>query len=506
MKVTAELILPKDIRASRSASYRHQNGQITQLRRGVYIDSLNPEVVRATVAAKWMEITESLCPANSIIAYRTAAEMLPCEGEIFVVSDTASRRIIKVGSYLLIHIIPGVVTEGVRPLSLNLSVVTEPRLCLENLAKSSGRRKGVDKALGQSWVEVFLTHKILKSRGEDGLNDLRDEARRLAPVLSLEREFELLEVIIQGLLNTHTTDKSVLMNKMAIAAANHEPYDAHAIERFHKFANYLSRQSLEAIKQDYSSREWRNISFFEAYFSNYIEGTEFTMEEAEEIVFQGILDHDRPKDSHDILGTYDMASDRQEMLHTPSSANDLISLIQRRHEQMMKARPEENPGRLKTKTKTNRAGNTTFVAPEEIVGTLTQAIPMYEDLDPGLARGMFIHFVISDCHPVKDGNGRLSRLFLNAELHCAGLAKIIVPTVHRESYLDGLRQATRSSRFRTTVKVLHQLHHYSASLPWDDYGDVLYTLRKQLADNEEGTGLAVFNRILSQWRFDYEVG
>jgi Fic family protein len=504
MGITAELILPKDVRASRSASYRHKNGQITQVRRGVYVDSLDQEVVKATVTARWLDIAESLCPPHSVIAYRTAGEMLPAEGEIFVVSDTTSRRLISVGDYLVIHIIPGVVTDGVRPLSLNLSVVTEARLCLENLAKSSGRRKGVNKALEQSWVELYLTNNILKRRGEDVLNDLRDEARRLAPILNLEREFESLNEIIQGLLNTHITDKSVLKNKVAIAAAIQEPYDAHAVERFQEFAEYISRQEIEVIKQDYSSREWRNISFFEAYFSNYIEGTEFTLEEAEEIIFQGKIDHDRPKDSHDILGTYDIASDRQDMLHTPSCADDLISLIQLRHERMMKARPEANPGQLKTKR--NRAGNTTFVAPDDIVGTLTQAIPIYEDLDPGLARGIFMHFVISDCHPVIDGNGRLSRLFLNAELYSAGLAKIIVPTVHRESYLTGLRQATRNSRFRTIVKVLHQLHHYSANLTWDSYGDVLYTLREHMADSEEGTGLAVFNRVLSQWRFEYEVG
>ena len=503
MAITVDLILPQDAPASKKASYRHKVGQITQVRRGVYVDSLDLEVVRATVNTKWLAIVESLCPENSVVAFRTAAEMAPAEGEVFLVSQGKSRRKIDVGGYLTIHVIPGVIDEGVLPLTGNLSTTTSARKCLENLASSSGRRQGVDKSLGRVWIEQHLTNEILKKQGEDGLNSLRDEARDLAPILKLDREFEELDSIVQGLLNSHPLGESVLVTDIAIAAARQEPYDAGVLERFHHFARYLSRSEFEVIKWDYSNREWRNISFFESWFSNYIEGTEFTIEEAEEIVFEAKVDHDRPKDSHDILGTFELACDRQEMLHIPESATDLISLIQHRHERMMRARPEENPGHLKTRS--NRAGNTTFVSPGDLVGTLTQALPIYREVAPGFARGMFIHYVINECHPVKDGNGRLSRLFLNAELYSAGLAKVIVPTVHRESYLNGLRQATRAGRFRTITKVLHQLHHYSASLPWDEYGDVLETLRAQMADNEESAGLAIFNRVLSQWRFNYEV-
>ena len=38
MAITANLILPRDAPASKKASYRHKVGQITQVRRGVYVD------------------------------------------------------------------------------------------------------------------------------------------------------------------------------------------------------------------------------------------------------------------------------------------------------------------------------------------------------------------------------------------------------------------------------------------------------------------------------------
>lgn len=49
------------------------------------------------------------------------------------------------------------------------------------------------------------------------------------------------------------------------------------------------------------------------HFSNYIEGTEFEVEEAAEIVFKGRIPRERPADAHDILGVWRVVSDQSEM-------------------------------------------------------------------------------------------------------------------------------------------------------------------------------------------------
>jgi Fic family protein len=36
--------------------------------------------------------------------------------------------------------------------------------------------------------------------------------------------------------------------------------------------------------------------------------------------------------------------------------------------------------------------------------------------------------MISEVHPFMDGNGRISRIMMNAELTAAGMPKIIIPT------------------------------------------------------------------------------
>ena len=55
------------------------------------------------------------------------------------------------------------------------------------------------------------------------------------------------------------------------------------------------------------------LAFFEAYFSNFIEGTEFAVDEAADIAFRGAVPNERPADAHDVLGTWRIVSDTREM-------------------------------------------------------------------------------------------------------------------------------------------------------------------------------------------------
>src|SRR5690606_5751585 len=109
-------------------------------------------------------------------------------------------------------------------------------------------------------------------------------------------------------------------------------------------------------------------------------------------------------------------------------------------------------------------------------------------------------FLITECHPFDDGNGRLSRIFLNAELHTDQQYKLIVPTVHRDSYLNSLRQATREGKFRTLTKVFIQLQKYAASLNWNDYGDVREQLEEHKAHLLPDEGVAVFNQQIVNFK------
>ena len=133
---------------------------------------------------------------------------------------------------------------------------------------------------------------------------------------------------------------------------------------------------------------------------------------------------------------------------------------------------------------------------------MAKALAGYMTLPEGLHRAIYMHFIITEVHPFDDGNGRLARIMMNAELASAEQFKLIVPTVHRDSYLNGLRDATRRQKFRTMTKVFSDLQAYTASIQWTDYAEARTTLERHFADKLPDQGVPTFNRQISKFRID----
>ena len=70
-------------------------------------------------------------------------------------------------------------------------------------------------------------------------------------------------------------------------------------------------------------------------------------------------------------------------------------------------------------------------------------------------------FLVSDVHPFNDGNGRIARVMMNAELVATGATTIIIPTVFRDDYLQALRALTRRHRPTPFVDALAKAAKFS---------------------------------------------
>ncbi|MEI7486235.1 MAG: Fic family protein, partial [Chryseobacterium sp.] len=77
------------------------------------------------------------------------------------------------------------------------------------------------------------------------------------------------------------------------------------------------------------------------------------------------------------------------------------------------------------KTINNRAGNTEFVDWQLVAGTLKKGFEWYKLLQHPFSKAAYIMFLVSEVHPFLDGNGRMARVMMNAELSSKGLSKII---------------------------------------------------------------------------------
>ena len=98
-------------------------------------------------------------------------------------------------------------------------------------------------------------------------------------------------------------------------------------------------------------------------------------------------------------------------------------------------------------------------------------------------------FVVSEVHPFLDGNGRLARIMMNAELSTAQQTKIIVPTVYREDYLGALRRLTRNNDPKVYIRMLERVHAFSDTLLGDDIENMEEVLGKSNAFKESNEGV-----------------
>ena len=396
------------------------------------------------------------------LSHRTAFEYAPHEGHVFL-GYKYTRKVNLPG--ITIHFVatPESLPSDY-PFLEGLGVSSHARALLENL-EPDRTQGGVEKCLPPEAIEERLETEFAAG-GESALNKLRDEGRSIAAAISCEYGFSRLDRIIGALLSTRPAD--VLKSGVARARAAGEPFDSARIELFGTVLARLGGMEFpDYPERNVSDSDYATFAFFESYFSNYIEGTEFELEEARRIVESGTAIPTRDADSHDILGTYAIASNRAEMARRAATADEFLDLLRARHRVVMSGRPASAPGLFKTRD--NRAGNTHFVSFDRVRGTLKRGFDMSRALRHPFARAVFVLFVTSEVHPFADGNGRISRIMMNAELTAAAQAKILVPTVFRTDYIGALRRLSRDGDPSVLVSAMLRLWDFSRWLSSGDF-------------------------------------
>lgn len=421
---------------------------------------------------------------GSILSHRSALEGGPTDSGHVFITCTRTRTGRRELPGICVHLLRGQgALENDMPFVGGLHMSSRPRAFLENL-QISRSRTSVSKTLPRAAIENRL-ERICQTQGEDSLNQLRDQARRVAAELGLQREFQKLDKMIGAILRTRPVN--ALSSERTRARAMGLPYDPERLDTFNRLFSQLAQSDLPIRTQaELTSEELQVLAFFESYFSNYIEGTEFEIEEAREIVFENRIPETRPQDAHDIMGTYRIVASRDDMAKTPKSHGELVELLKVRHHTIMEARPEALPGAFKLEP--NRAGETHFVAPELVNGTLLKGFEMYQAVAPGLAKAVFMMFLVAEVHPFVDGNGRVARTMMNAELVSEGLHRIIVPTVYRDDYLVALRALSRSNKPAPLIKALDMAQQFCAQIPLSSYDKALGFLTECNAFKEPDEG------------------
>lgn len=433
-----------DTAQQRAVQRRLKSGKLQRIASGV-VTAAPPEDWPALIARERNRVLAAMFP-GAIMGYCNAFKGgAPVDGAIHL--NYSYNRTVELPGLKVILVKASGKAEGDQAISgRELYFPSQARMLLENLIISRG---AVRKPAGEKEVEQRLAT-ICEARGEDALNQIRGQSRALAPILGLSREFAILDRLISGILGTHANARLKTSAGRAFAAGL--PYDSGRLALFEVLVNELRMQTLpQPGSKTGSERARANFAFLESYFSNFIEGTEF--------------------DVHDILGVFRQAMEPGWRNQTLASGESVLEQLRARHADMMRERPEVSPGDFKDRE--NFAGNTAFVAPRLVRGTLVEASKLLPGVAPGAARALLAMFIVTEVHPFTDGNGRTARLVMNAELSAVNECRIIVPTLYREEYMDCLRLLTRQRDPKPFIKAMVHIHQWTAGFDYEDIADTI---------------------------------
>ncbi|QOZ23820.1 Fic family protein [Bradyrhizobium sp. CCBAU 51753] len=432
----------------RSIQRQAQAGTLVRIADGVY-GKLDGRSAEEFAYARWAPILGKLIP-GAVLSGRTALTVNPWRerasdgrpkypGWIFCThAEGKARKRLSIPG-LEIRSIPGRGPLEGDVAYLGTYIPSASRKLLENL-KPSREREGPSRNVGREGVEAEL-EKLLKTEHEDGLRAIRQRAHRIASDLDATDELKTLDDLIGTLLGT----RQAKLENEKVAARNRRdaPFDPDCMERFKELAVVLDRSVLPDRPDPHAGTDERAcVSFIEAYFTNYIEGTRFSVDKARRIVFEDEEPDGRPADGRDVVQTFRQVSTMSKGMTMADSFAAFVDEIKERNRILMDARPEKDPGNFKKEP--NYAGNTEFVAPNLVEGTLKEGFEMLRSISNSLARGIFVHTMLVAVHPFNDGNGRTSRIMMTKELVSAGTCRIVVPTIFRDNYIGGLTKLFES--------------------------------------------------------------
>jgi hypothetical protein len=453
---------PEDPGAASRLSRMSKTGAAVRVAHGVYIVGTTlptEQAVRhhlnAIVAHYW---------PGAVLSGRTAlAGGVPRDGILFVAHPNPRRRTpLELPGVRIIATDGPAALPGDMPMPGGLAVSGPARVLVENVHRRG--RPQLFKA-GTPAVEDRIDD-LARTGGAGKVQETLDQLDVIAGYFDAGA-VALVRGRLRALLGSFTDGPAPVSERLAARLAG-APFDGHRTAMLEGLAEVLEARAPAPCAALPPVDRWEWLPFFEAYFSNFIEGTEFGVEEARRIAVDGVVPADRPADAHDVASTYRLVADPDDRIAIPTSGQELLEILMHRHRILMAARPEKHPGALKTQR--NFAGGYAFVEPNLVEGTLVQGFDIVNRLHDPFARAATMMLLVTEAHPFDDGNGRVARLMANSELSAAGQVRIVIPTVYRNDYIAALSGVSGGAgRGESLVAVLEFAQRWVTAVDWTTF-------------------------------------
>ena len=192
------------------------------------------------------------------------------------------------------------------------------------------------------------------------------------------------------------------------------------------------------------------------------------MDEARAIAIDSVVPKARPADAHDVAATFRLTHDSVDRQLIPKTGGEFIEILKNRHAILMAAREDKRPGKFKEDD--NYAGGYRFADWQLVEGTLLRGFDAIRPLVDPFARAVAMMVLVTEVHPFDDGNDRVARLMVNAELSVAGQVRIVIPTVYRNNYLAALGGVSnRAGQGQSLIAVLEFAQRWTQTVDWSTF-------------------------------------
>jgi len=449
---------------------KNKKGLLFKICKNIYINKRDVENIEEIIYSNLTNILASINVKGNIV-YSSALQYPKTKENIFYITGKKTYEI-TLNNFGKIKIYRSnkkeLNTAHTIPLTgTSLTISLPKRAIFENYST----RKVDDKKILKEEAKNKLRKMVeLCQNNESKLIVLKEEMKSVGIDLDMEKEGLLIQEDI------------VLFEKEFRESFDGYLYDVERIDKLKELKEIILKSKLEAPIVDYNNKKIvENISFFESYFSNYIEGTRFEIEEAVDIMINK-SEYERHNDGHDILSHREITLEK-EILFDFSSEELFLNSLKKAHKRLMGHR-DEKAGNFKTRN--NQAGSRNFVNVELVEGSLRLLYKLVRGLG-SIERALVITIGFLEIHPFTDGNGRIGRLLMNSILQSSGYQRIIVPTVMREDYILGLKSFTLNNNYEAYIRLFKKLFKINSEIEYDkSIKELILYFEEKDAFNEKG--------------------
>lgn len=190
------------------------------------------------------------------------------------------------------------------------------------------------------------------------------------------------------------------------------------------------------------------------YNSNAIENSTLTLEETEKILLEQMLS--RNVSVREVFEAVNLARvieyQRKRAGDTDLGTERFLLL----HQMLIGAIDDDIAGRFRRSGEYVRVGSHIAPAPEQVESMIDEKLLQYESaLDSYfLDRIARFHLDFEVIHPFCDGNGRVGRVIINAQLAKQGLPPLIIRNSEKQAYYRAFREYTDRNRTATMERIL----------------------------------------------------